>query len=229
MREFMRTENLSKVFRMGGEEVHAVKDINLTIEKGEIFCIVGPSGSGKSTLLGLLGGLERPTSGEVYFNTKKYSLLSEDELAELRRRKIGFVFQFYTLLPTLSAFENVRLPMDLVGIPKDLAAEKTWKLLETVGIKKRGDHRPSQLSGGEQQRVALARSLANNPEIVLADEPTGNLDSQTGKTMLELIQSLNKVDGQTFVIVSHDTRVASMAHRRGYMEDGGISRVENRI
>ncbi|KYK32305.1 MAG: ABC transporter ATP-binding protein [Theionarchaea archaeon] len=224
----MRTENLSKVFKMGGETIYAARDINLTIEKGDIFCIVGPSGSGKSTLLGLLGGLDRPTSGEVYFKDKQYSLLSEDKLADLRRHSIGFVFQFYNLLPALSAFENVRLPMDIVKTPGSIAVERTWNLLETMGIKERGLHRPSQLSGGEQQRVALARALANNPEIILADEPTGNLDSKTGRKILQLMQSLNEANGQTFIIVSHDEEVARMANRFGYMKDGGISRVENR-
>jgi len=228
MSELMRTENLSKVFKMGGETIYAARDINLTIEKGDIFCIVGPSGSGKSTLLGLLGGLDRPTSGEVYFKDKQYSLLSEDKLADLRRHSIGFVFQFYNLLPALSAFENVRLPMDIVKTPGSIAVERTWNLLETMGIKERGLHRPSQLSGGEQQRVALARALANNPEIILADEPTGNLDSKTGRKILQLMQSLNEANGQTFIIVSHDEEVARMANRFGYMKDGGISRVENR-
>jgi len=228
MSELMRTENLSKVFKMGGETIYAARDINLTIEKGDIFCIVGPSGSGKSTLLGLLGGLDRPTSGEVYFKDKQYSLLSEDKLADLRRHSIGFVFQFYNLLPALSAFENVRLPMDIVKTPGSIAVERTWNLLETMGIKERGLHRLSQLSGGEQQRVALARALANNPEIILADEPTGNLDSKTGRKILQLMQSLNEANGQTFIIVSHDEEVARMANRFGYMKDGGISRVENR-
>jgi len=227
MNELMRTENLSKIFRMGGEEIHAVRNVNLTIEKGEILCIVGPSGCGKSTLLGLLGGLDRPTSGEVYFKDVKYSRLSEDALCELRRHSIGIVFQFYNLLPTLSAYENVRLPMDLVKAPRNEAEKRIWHLLETVGIRERGFHRPSQLSGGEQQRVALARALANDPEIVLADEPTGNLDSKTGRNMLRLIQSLNETNGQTFVIVSHDRRILRMAHRTGYMKDGGIIRVES--
>lgn len=226
MSDLLRTENLSKVFVMGGEKIYAARDINVCIEKGEIFCLTGPSGSGKSTFLGLLGGLDRPTSGEIHFKGKKYSQLSEDALAELRRKSIGFVFQFYNLLPVLSAFENVKLPLDLVNTPRDKAVERTWDLLETVGVRERGNHLPSQLSGGEQQRVALARALANNPEIVLADEPTGNLDSKTGKRIMQLIQSLNEVNDQTFVIASHDKRIAEMAQRIGYMKDGGIYRVE---
>ncbi|MGD2248027.1 MAG: ABC transporter ATP-binding protein [Candidatus Methanofastidiosia archaeon] len=226
MSELLKTENLSKIFTMGKEKIYAARDITITIKKGEIFCLAGPSGSGKSTFLGLLGGLDRPTTGEIYFKGKKYSCLSEDALAELRRERIGFVFQFYNLLPVLSAFENVKLPLDLVNTPKVTAMERAWHLLEIMGVKERGNHRPSQLSGGEQQRIALARALANNPEIVLADEPTGNLDSKTGKRIMQLIQSLNEVHGQTFVIASHDKRIAKIAQRIGYMKDGGIYRVE---
>lgn len=229
MNELLRTENLSKIFTMGREEIYAAKDINIIIKKGEIFCLTGPSGSGKSTFLGLLGGLDRPTSGEIYFKNKKYSRLSEDALADLRRKNIGFVFQFYNLLPVLSAFENVKLPLDLVNTPKEKAVERTWHLLEIMGVKERGNHHPSQLSGGEQQRIALARALVNNPEIVLADEPTGNLDSKTGVKIMQLIQSLNKLNGQTFIIASHDKRIAKIAQRIGYMKDGGIYRVETSI
>jgi putative ABC transport system ATP-binding protein len=192
------------------------------VEKGEFIAIMGPSGSGKSTLLHLLGGLDAPTSGEIIIAGQSLNQLSDDKLTILRRRKIGFIFQFYNLLPTLSADENVGLPLWIDG--KDLTKQRSKidGLLAMVGLGERRDHRPSQLSGGQQQRVAVARAFANTPEIVLADEPTGNLDSKSGTAILDLLQKTCAELGATIVMVTHDPRAASYADRLIFLKDGEI-------
>lgn len=217
----MRTERLNKAFSLG-ETIYAVSDVSITIPRGRITAIVGPSGSGKSTLLSLLGGLDRPMSGDIYLEEQSYRELSEDGLALLRRKKLGYVFQFFNLIPHLTALENVALPMSFIGVSKRQAHERARELLDRVGLAKRLDHVPLQLSGGEQQRVAIARSLANKPALILADEPTGNLDSKSRGGVLELFQQFNRDDQQTFIMITHDEKVAAIAHKVIYMQDGKV-------
>lgn len=217
----MHTERLNKAFSLG-ETIYAVSDVSITIPRGHITAIVGPSGSGKSTLLSLLGGLDRPMSGDIFLEGQSYRKLSEDGLALLRRKKLGYVFQFFNLIPHLTALENVALPMSFIGIPKRQAHERAKDLLERVGLGKRLDHVPLQLSGGEQQRVAIARSLANKPAIILADEPTGNLDSKSRGGVLELFQQFNREESQTFVMITHDEKVAAIAQKVIHMQDGKV-------
>lgn len=217
----MWTERVNKAFSLG-ETIYAVSDASVTIPRGKITAIVGPSGSGKSTLLSLLGGLDRPMSGDVFLEGQSYRALSEDGLAMLRRRKLGYVFQFFNLIPHLSALENVALPMSFVGTPRRQAHDRATKLLDRVGLGKRMDHLPLQMSGGEQQRVAVARSLANSPAIILADEPTGNLDSKSRGGVLDLFRQFNEEEGQSFVLITHDDKVAAIAHKVILMDDGKV-------
>lgn len=219
--DIMRTERLNKAFSLG-ETIYAVSDATITIPRGKITAIVGPSGSGKSTLLSLLGGLDRPMSGDVFLEDQSYRSLSEDGLALLRRKKLGYVFQFFNLIPHLTALENVALPMSFIGVPKRQAQERARDLLEKVGLDKRLNHVPLQLSGGEQQRVAIARSLANKPALILADEPTGNLDSKSRSGVLELFQQFNRTEDQSFVMITHDEHVAAIAQKVIYMRDGKV-------
>lgn len=215
----MRTERLNKAFSLG-ETIYAVSDVSLCIPVGKITAIVGPSGCGKSTLLSLLGGLDRPMSGDIYLENQSYRKLSEDGLALLRRRKLGYVFQFFNLIPHLTALENVMLPMSFIGVKRSDAKVRATDLLERVGLGKRLSHVPLQLSGGEQQRVAIARALANSPALVLADEPTGNLDSKSRNDVLNLFEKFNQENGQTFVLITHDDSVAAIAHKTIRMSDG---------
>lgn len=217
----LRTEGLHKAFHLG-ETIYAVNDVNLTIARGSLNIIVGPSGSGKSTLLSLLGGLDRPMSGDVVLEEQSYKQLSEDGLALLRRKKLGYVFQFFNLIPHLTALENVTLPMQFIKLPRKQAHERAVALLQKVGLEKRMQHLPLQLSGGEQQRVAIARALANQPAMVLADEPTGNLDSHTRDGIVDLFKRLNEEDGQTFVMITHDQNMLSHAHHVFHMLDGKL-------
>ncbi len=217
----LQTVNLHKAFHLG-ETIYAVNDVNLEIERGSLNIIVGPSGSGKSTLLSLLGGLDRPMSGDVVLEGQSYKQLSEDGLAMLRRHNLGYVFQFFNLIPHLTALENVTLPMQFIKVPRRQAKERAEALLEKVGLAKRMHHLPLQLSGGEQQRVAIARALANQPAMVLADEPTGNLDSHTRDGIVELFKRLNEEDGQTFVMITHDENMLQHANRVFHMLDGKL-------
>jgi len=210
---------LTKSIDTGTHRVDILKGIDLEIPKGQFAAIMGPSGSGKSTLLGLLAGLDSPTSGQVILDGEDITRLSEDQMAVLRGRKIGFVFQSYHLIPTLTAEENVLLPMELAGRGDPSRARE---LLDRVGLKDRVDHYPVQLSGGEQQRVALARAFALRPPILLADEPTGNLDSATGKIVLDLLRTLNREEGATMVLVTHEQGLAESADRRIVMRDGMV-------
>ncbi|OQX53247.1 MAG: ABC transporter ATP-binding protein [Candidatus Omnitrophica bacterium 4484_213] len=217
----LRTVNLSKRYKSGKAEVWALREVNLEIKKGEFLVIIGPSGAGKSTLLHLLGALDSPSSGKVFLDKLNISQISASQRAEIRRKKVGFVFQFYHLLPEFTALENVMLPTRVAGCRLRLARGKAKKLLEKLGLENRANHRPSELSGGEQQRVAIARALINEPEILLCDEPTGNLDSQTGERIVSILEGLNK-EGRTLVIVSHEQKIAQRAGRLLKMEDGGI-------
>jgi putative ABC transport system ATP-binding protein len=220
----VKTENLKKSYQMGDVEVSALRQVDLVVSEGEFVAIMGPSGSGKSTLLHLLGGLDGPSDGEITLAGRRLSRLSDDELTLIRRRQIGFVFQFYNLLPTLTAAENVALPLLIDGRSPDRGAARVDGLLEMVGLSDRRDHRPAQLSGGEQQRVAIARALANEPQIVLADEPTGNLDSNSGAQVLALLRRANRELGATIVMVTHDPRAAAFADRIIFLKDGQILR-----
>ncbi|MGI6357121.1 MAG: ABC transporter ATP-binding protein [Bacillota bacterium] len=217
----LKTMNLHKAFHLG-ETIYAVNDVNLQIERGSLNIIVGPSGSGKSTLLSLLGGLDRPMSGDVVLEGESYKQLSEDGLALLRRQKLGYVFQFFNLIPHLTALENVTLPMQFIKVPRKQARERGEALLEKVGLAKRMHHLPLQLSGGEQQRVAIARALANQPAMVLADEPTGNLDSHTRDGIVDLFKRLNEEDGQTFIMITHDENMLQQANKVFHMLDGKL-------
>ena len=218
----IQATNLTKRYRINNIAIDALQDVNLKIEEGEFVAINGPSGSGKSTLLHMLGCIDRPTSGKIYINNTDTSTLSSKALAKLRLRQLGFVFQQFHLLPTLTAFENVELPMREAGVSGKERRERTKSLLESVGLGSRTRHIPSQLSGGEQQRVAIARAQANMPAIVFADEPTGELDSVTGKRILDIFESINREFCQTIIIVSHDKSVTSRAHRVIHLKDGRI-------
>jgi putative ABC transport system ATP-binding protein len=218
----LAAQSLTKQYQMGEVTVSALDGIDFSVKKGEFVAIMGPSGSGKSTLLHLLGGLDYPSAGEVILNEQPLSRLSDDQIAKVRRRKVGFIFQFYNLLPTLSAAENVALPLLIDGHPISRHRQKVEELLALVGLAERADHRPDQLSGGQQQRVAIARAFVNQPEIVLADEPTGNLDSRSGTAILELLRRTCRELGATIVMVTHDPRAASYADRVVFLKDGGI-------
>jgi len=212
--------NVSKTVNSGGDPLTILHPLTTTIPRGQFLAVVGPSGSGKSTLLGLIAGLDSPTSGSVLVDGVDITALGEDALARLRGEKIGFVFQFFHLIPSLTAYENVAVPMEIAGAPD--AAVRARALLEEVGLTGRSHHYPSQLSGGEQQRVALARALANNPRIVLADEPTGNLDSATGRHIMELLRGVHESRGTTLVLVTHDAELAGLADARIVLRDGRV-------
>jgi putative ABC transport system ATP-binding protein len=218
----LEARGLAKTYDTGGVEVLALRGVDLSIDRGEFVAVMGPSGCGKSTLLNLLAGLDRPTAGEVRLDGERIDQLSETELARLRRRKIGFVFQFLNLLPTLSAVENVELPLLLVGRRRKDARRTAGELLGDLGVGDKRAAAPVQLSGGQQQRVALARALANTPDIVLGDEPTGNLDSTTAREVLGLLRAARE-RGQTLLLVTHDARVAAAADRVVNLRDGLVS------
>jgi putative ABC transport system ATP-binding protein len=211
---------ISKTVQSGDRPLTILHPLTFTIEPGRFLAVVGPSGSGKSTLLGLIAGLDAPTTGSVVIDGVDITRLDEDALARLRGEKIGFVFQFFHLIPSLTAYENVAVPMEIAGVAD--VRPRTTALLEEVGLTDRAHHYPSQLSGGEQQRVALARALANDPAIVLADEPTGNLDSATGRHILELLRDIHRARGTTIVLVTHDAELAAIADTRLVLRDGRI-------
>ncbi len=218
----IRTEHLSKVYRMGKIEVPALRDVSLEIEEGEFLAIVGPSGSGKSTLLNMLGCLDKPTSGAVFIGGVNTASLSENELAEIRREKIGFIFQQFNLIHSLTALENVALPMFFAGVKSDARIKRAAELLAKVGLRERMHHKPSELSGGQQQRVAIARALSNNPAVIIGDEPTGNVDSETGDAIMGILEGLNRNEGRTIIVVTHDTEIAAHAPRVIRMKDGRL-------
>ncbi len=218
----IQLKNAGKSYKQGIREVHALRDISLSIKKGEFLSVMGPSGSGKSTLLNLIGGLDQPSSGEIFIDSRPLHGISDDELTLIRRRRVGFIFQFFNLLPILTAVENVSLPLLLEGTPFSQIRPKAEELLRKVGLGERTEHRPEQLSGGEMQRVAIARALVTNPAVVLADEPTGNLDSHTSEDIFMLLKSLNE-QGQTIVMVTHDPKAAAYGSRIITLKDGALS------
>jgi putative ABC transport system ATP-binding protein len=218
----IQLRDVSKTVTSGGEPLTILHPLSIEVARGRFLAIVGPSGSGKSTLLGLIAGLDSPTSGEVVIDGVNITRLGEDRLARLRGEKIGFVFQFFHLIPSLTAFENISVPMEIAAVPDADPRRRAQSLIEEVGLAGRAHHYPSQLSGGEQQRVALARALANNPPIVLADEPTGNLDSTNGRHIMELLRTVHRTRGTTVVLVTHDTELASLADSRLVLRDGRV-------
>ena len=227
MARILQVQNIKKSYHMGRVVVPALRGVSFDVEEGEFLAVLGPSGSGKSTLLHLIGCLDRPDEGEILFEGRNVLILNDDELAELRLKRIGFVFQFFNLLPRLTALENVKIPLALAGISDKEADERARKLLEMVGLGERLNHRPSELSGGEQQRVAIARALINNPKLVLADEPTGNLDTKSGWEIVNLMRKLNEDLGQTFIVVTHDPQIAEVADRIIYLKDGLIEGIKS--
>jgi len=214
-------KNLNKTYIMGAEKVEALKDVSLKIEKNEYVALMGPSGSGKSTLMNLLGCLDSPTSGEYWLNGIEVSTMDDGDLAEVRNKQIGFVFQTFNLMPRLSALENVALPLVYAGIPREERLAKARKTLESVGLGDRVMHKPNELSGGQRQRVAVARALVNDPAIILADEPTGNLDSKTSYEIMGLFEQIHKA-GNTVILVTHELDISLHAHRIVRMRDGLI-------
>jgi len=218
----VRAENLHKSFVLGSNAVGALRGVDFTVARGEFVAVVGPSGGGETTLLNLVGGIDIPSRGAVWVDGVEISRLSDDELTDLRRDRLGYVFQFYNLIPTLTARENVETPMQFRGKSKSERRERAAALLSRVGLGDRADHKPSELSGGEQQRVAIARALANDPALVLLDEPTGDLDTTTGKEILGLLQKLNKEEKVTLLVATHDAAVAAISSRVVRLRDGKI-------
>ncbi|MEW5825726.1 MAG: ABC transporter ATP-binding protein [Candidatus Bipolaricaulota bacterium] len=218
----LHLEGVTKDYALGKTVVHALRGLDLAIEKGEIVAIMGPSGSGKSTLMHILGALDTPSEGSASLEGHDVGRLGEDELVTLRGKKVGFVFQTFNLIQTLTAQQNVELPMIFLGVGRRERAERARSLLEKVGLGERVKHRPNELSGGERQRVAIARALANNPEIILADEPTGNLDSETGATILDLLKRLCADEGKTMILITHDPDAAAIAGRIIRLRDGRV-------
>jgi putative ABC transport system ATP-binding protein len=220
--------NVWRTYTMGESQVHALRGINLKVRQGEFVAIMGPSGSGKSTAMNMVGCLDIPTKGEVYLSGQNISHLSESGLAQIRGKKIGFIFQKFNLINTLTARENVMLPMIFQGIPEPERRKRADALLKLVDLQDRADHRPTELSGGQQQRVAIARALAVEPEVILADEPTGNLDSKTGSSVMDFLKKLHKEKGTTIVMVTHDEHVAHNAQRIEMLRDGQVIETRHR-
>ncbi len=228
MKPIIELKNVWKVYQMGETDVNALQGIDLVVKPGEFLAIQGPSGSGKSTAMNLVGCLDVPTKGAIYLDGQNISSLSESDLAQIRGRKIGFIFQKFNLIETLTAIENVMLPMVFQGMDEGERFERATKLLTQFGLGDRLDHRPNQLSGGQQQRVAIARSLAIDPPVILADEPTGNLDSKTGHEVMQFLKDLNKKEGKTIVLVTHDDVLAHVADRIAFLKDGKITKSTHR-
>ena len=217
----IKTENLTKDYETGTQVVSALKGINLSVEKGEFLSIMGPSGSGKTTLMNIIGCLDSPTNGSYYLNNKSVSKLDDDELAKIRNEEIGFVFQSFHLLARNTAFDNVMLPLKYAGVSKEEATKRSNNVLDLVGLSSRSKHTPAELSGGQQQRVAIARALVNEPSILFADEPTGNLDSKTGQDVMKIFKDLNK-NGQTIILITHEDSIAKQSNRIITIMDGLI-------
>jgi len=218
----VETQDLRKTYMQGGRPLEVLKGVDLRVEPGEFLAIMGPSGSGKSTLLNLIGALDRPTSGRVLINGVDLSTLNDNQLARLRNREIGFIFQFFNLIQRMDALSNVELPMIIAGVGREERRRRALSLLDQVGLGDRVHHKPNQLSGGEQQRVAIARALANDPDLLLADELTGNLDSKTGDEIMSLLRDLNQEQGKTFILITHDPSVGQRTDRLLTLRDGEL-------
>lgn len=218
----IKLDNVWKIYKMGEVEVPALKGINLEVKKGEFLAVMGPSGSGKSTAMNMVGALDIPTRGRIFLKGHDISKLSESDLAQIRGKTIGFIFQQFNLITNLSALENVALPMIFQNVPRQERIERASKLLEMVGLGERMHHKPGEMSGGQQQRVAIARSLINDPEVILADEPTGNLDSASGHKVIDFLQELHEKENKTIVMVTHDEDIAKNAEKLVYLHDGQI-------
>lgn len=218
----IQVENLVKAYQLGKVLIPALRGISFDVAKGEFLVVMGPSGSGKTTLLNLLGAIDKPGSGRIFIDGKDITTLGEGELTKLRRHKIGFIFQFYNLIPSLTAIENVELPMLTAGVSRKDASKRAFQLLETVGLAERVGHLPDELSGGEQQRVAIARALANKPSVILADEPTGDLDTKTGMEVVQILHDTSKKENATVIVVTHDPMISEKADRILSMRDGQI-------
>jgi len=219
----LEAKDVTKVYEAGENRVVALSDVDLQVERGEFVSIMGPSGSGKTTLLTILGCLDKPTSGQVIIDGLDVTTTREAELPRIRAEKVGFIFQNFNLIPTLSALENVELPMERGRVSKGKRRSRTLKLLGSVGLEDKAGRRPNRLSAGEQQRVAIARALANGPAIILADEPTGNLDSRTGREIIQLLRKLSREEGTTIILVTHDRQMASLSNRMLFLRDGKIT------
>lgn len=222
MATVLEVQGVKKNYQMGKILVHALRGLSFDVKDGEFLTIFGPSGSGKSTLLHLMGGLDRPDEGQILIDGINILQLSDSKLADLRLTKIGFVFQFFNLLPRLTALRNVELPLSIAGLTEKEVSDRAQQIIKLVGLQAREKHRPSELSGGEQQRVAIARALVNNPKIILADEPTGNLDTKTGLEIVQLMKKLNEEKNQTFIVVTHDPHIAEAADHIIHLKDGLI-------
>ena len=227
MSALITLNDVYKVYRMGQEKIYAVNGVSLEIEEGEICCMKGPSGSGKSTLLHLMAGLDKPSKGTITIGKTRIDTLNENQLALFRQRYVGFIFQSYYLIPTLTALENVAMPLTFCGIPRSKRMKKAKELLEAVGLKDRMKHKPSEMSGGQQQRVSIARAFVNNPKVIFADEPTGNLDTANTFEMMKLMTDMAKTWNQTMVIVTHDNEISGYASRIINIRDGKIEKIEN--
>jgi putative ABC transport system ATP-binding protein len=226
MTAILEVQGVKKSYSLGKVLVPALQNVSFNVKEGEFLTIFGPSGSGKSTLLHLIGCLDRPDEGEIFIGGLNVLKLSDDKLAELRLTRIGFIFQFFNLLPRLTALKNVELPLTIAGVPEKEAVNIAEEMLKLVGLEARMNHKPYELSGGEQQRVAIARALINNPKIVLADEPTGNLDTKTGWEIVQFMKKLNEEKGQTFIVVTHDPHIAETADRIIHLKDGLIEGIK---
>lgn len=225
----IRIRNVKKIYQMGSESIPAINGISLNIHRGEVCCLLGKSGSGKSTLLNLIAGLEKPTEGQIVFHKKHIERMNEDQLADFRRQYVGFVFQSYNLLPTLTALENVTLPLIFQGVPPRERNEQAMEMLKAVGLEERAQHKPHEMSGGQQQRVSIARAFVNRPPVIFADEPTGNLDTKTTYEMMDLITGMAKKNHQTLVIVTHDLELSEYADRIVVLQDGRIEKIQKRV
>ncbi|MCL2854850.1 MAG: ABC transporter ATP-binding protein [Defluviitaleaceae bacterium] len=223
----IQLKNVQKVYPTGGERVVALDDVSLEFEKGKVYCLLGVSGSGKSTLLNIIAGLEKPTKGEIVFKGHNIHKMSEKKLASFRQRYIGFVFQSYNLMPTLTALENTTLPLIFRKIPKRVRNKKAHQMLKAVGLGKRYRHKPSEMSGGQQQRVSIARAFVNNPQVVFADEPTGNLDTKTTQEMMDLILGMAKTHNQTLILVTHNLELSKYCDKVIHIRDGKIEKIDD--